>query len=196
MAKKRPLKKSGRNTSAKKAKISSDTDSTKAEEHCLIHFDGISHGKFTRFSNINVDPKERLKELHNTRDLRLSEPADSPKRMEDVCLQISESIDEYDLECTGYHRGCYQKFNNHKPDKGTNALENSSQVQRSPRKASTSTLFSPECVFCEIFKKKVDGQTERCTHFPVFKNKSGGIKTLSWQLIEPRALEMRKMKLS
>ena len=179
MAKKRPLKKSRRNTSAKKAKTSSDTDSTNAEEHCIIHFNGISHGKFTRFSNINVDPKERLKELHNTRDLRLSEPADSPKRMEDVCLQIPESTDECDLECTGYHRGCYQKFHNHKPDKGTNASDKSSKVQRSPRKASTSTLFSPECVFCEKLEKKVDWKTERCTHFPVFKNKSGGIKTPS-----------------
>lgn len=141
MSKKRKLEKSGGNTSAKKAKVNT-------EEHCIIHFDDISHGKFTRFSNINTEPNARLQELHDTHDQRLSEPADSPKRMEDVCMQIPESIDGFDLECTGYHRGCYQKFTNHKPCKDTNTSENSSQVKRSPRKPSISTLFSPECVFC------------------------------------------------
>ena len=50
--------------------------------HCLIHFSNITQGKFTRFSNINVDPKDRLKELHKIRDQRLSKHIDSPKRME------------------------------------------------------------------------------------------------------------------
>ena len=31
--------------------------------------------------------------------------------------------------------------------------------------------------------------------FPFYKNKKGGIKTPSWELIAPRALEMGKMKL-
>ena len=47
MAKKRVQIKTGANNKAKRAKI--DT-----KEHCIIHFNNISNGEFTRFSNINV----------------------------------------------------------------------------------------------------------------------------------------------
>ena len=78
-----------------------------------------------------------------------------------ICLQISEDIDDCDLECTECHKDYYQKFINHKPGKGTNDSQNTSKVECSPHKNSTSTLLLPECVFCEKLEMKVNERTMR-----------------------------------
>ena len=55
-------------------------------------------------------PDEKLEILHNIRDRRLKEKADSKHRMEDVCKLIPDSLSDVDLENTGWHRGYHQRF--------------------------------------------------------------------------------------
>ena len=79
----------------------------KEKQHCILHVAGIQHGNFTPFCNMNTSPSERLSQLHIIRDKQLLEPQTC---MENVCLLIPDSLEDIDLETTGFHRGCYQAF--------------------------------------------------------------------------------------
>lgn len=128
------------------------------------------------------------------------EPQDSPNRMVDVSLQIPENLEGANLEGIGYHRGCYQRFTKNQDRLKSSVTPNSeaTTTTRSPRKSSSSSatrLFPPECIFCEKLELKSCGKTERCIKFPMFKDKDGALKELTWKQIEPRALELGNSRL-
>ena len=78
---------------------------------CILHTSEVSNiGNFTSFIMCKPSPDEKLEILHNIRDRRLKEKADSKNRMEDVCKLIPDSLSDVDLENTGWHRGCHQRF--------------------------------------------------------------------------------------
>ena len=155
---------------------------------------GIQHSDFTLLSNVKGSATEKLSQLHNICHRGLMEPPDSPNRMEDVCNQIPETLAGENLEAIGYHRGCYEKFTkNQDPLKCNITPDDRASTARSHRKLSSWSamgLFPPECIFCEKLELKSCGKTERCIKFPVFKDKDGALKELTWKKIEPRALEL------
>ena len=95
--------------------------------------------------------------------------------MEDICNKIPDTLAGVNLEVTGYHRDCYQKFTKNQDRLKCDAIPNeSATITRSPRKTSSLSairLFSPECIFCEKLEVKLHGKTERCINFPMFKDK-------------------------
>ena len=119
--------------------------------------------------------------------------------MEDICNQIPETLVGANLETTGYHRGCHQKFTKNQDRLKCSATPNeSASMTRSPCKASSLSavrLFSPECIFCEKLEVKLHDKTERCIKFPKFKGKDGALKEPTWKQIEPRALELGNSRL-
>ena len=78
-------------------------------------------------------PDEKLQILHNIRDRRLKEKADSKHRMEDVCKLIPNSLSDVDLENTGWCRGCHQRFT-----MSLNRLQSESQATLDNAKPSSS----------------------------------------------------------
>ena len=164
---------------------------------CIFHVNGIHHGDFTPFSNVQGPANDKLAQLHDIRNRRLSEPQDSPNRMEDACNQMPASLDGVNLKFIGYHRGCYQKFTKNLDRLKSDAASNSNDnvlTSRSRRKPS-SQLFPPECIFCQKLELKLSGRTERCITFPIFKNEDGALKDPTWKQIECRALELRNYPL-
>ena len=82
--------------SNKRRKVgSSELESKKhPPQSCVLHVVGIEHGNFTPFSNIRGDPTEKLAQLHNIRDQRLTEPLGSIHRMDLVCGLIPETLEK------------------------------------------------------------------------------------------------------
>lgn len=160
---------------------------------CILHVPSIEHLDFTPFSQVQGSAAEKLAQLHGIRDRRLAEPLDSPYRMKDICNHIPESLDGADLETIGYHRGCYQNFTKNQNRLKCSADSNEAPTSRSHRNSASSLamkLFPLECIFCGKLEVKVSGKTERCSKFPVFKDKDGALKDPTWKQIEPRALEL------
>jgi len=171
----------------KRTKASGELSCTTKTEKCLIHvLRGVKHDKFTALQTV-ADPTERLAVLHEIRDLRLAESPSSALRMEEVCRQIPDSLDGYDLTITGYHRGCYQYFSKNLDRlKSRNRSEPAFSHRHSPRKpGNTATVFGPECIFCEKegpihVTIKNTRTTQRPTKFTM---------TEAWQKIEALAEE-------
>ena len=151
----------------------------------------LSMGSSPPFSQIKVPVADKLSYLQNIQDKWLSQPLDSPNRMEAVCKSIPDNLTCADLEAIGYHWACYKHF-----------TENQDRVQcnmvvcgasHSPRKrpsSSGSHLFPAESIFCQKLEKKVSGKTERCTKFSVFKEKDGAFRKPSWTPIASQSLAM------
>ena len=77
---------------------------------CILHSTiSTECGKFTAFNNV-ANVSQTLRKLHDIRDLRMTTPSLSVHRMEDICPQIQDSLENYNLVTTGYHRGCNQRF--------------------------------------------------------------------------------------
>ena len=174
-------------------------DDGKSEDHgpetCILHVHGFEHEYFTPLSKIKGSATDKLSLLHSIRDRRLQTAIDSPFRMEDVCNRIPESLEGANLETTGYHRVCYQKFtkNQGRLQERPNVTSQQALTSRSPRKPRTSSdkqLFPPECIFCGKLEVKVWGKTERCIKFPVYKAKEGALKEPTWKQITPQACEL------
>ena len=130
----------------KKRKCTESVESSKQRQQvCIIHCPGAKHGPFTNLCNSN-DPNERLNMLRSIRDRRLSQPPDSPFRMEEACNLIPEDISDVH----GYHRDCYQLFT-----KNLNRLSETSfdatkpSTSRPPRSSLDKVIFKPDCIFCK-----------------------------------------------
>ncbi|KAK3700755.1 hypothetical protein QZH41_010937 [Actinostola sp. cb2023] len=166
---------------------------------CILHVSGIQHGDFIPLSNVKGSATDKLVQLHNIRDRRLIEPQDSPNRMEDVCNQIPDSLVGADLKAIGYHRGCYQKFTKNQDRLKISVTSNDrASITRSPRKSSSASdlrLFPATCIFCEKLEFKLQGKTERCVMFAVFKDNTGATREPTWKQIEPRALALGNNRL-
>ena len=82
-----------------------------SNQRCIPHTSEVSNiGNFTSFMICKPSPDEKLEILHNIRDKRLKQKANSKHCMEDVCKFILDSLSDVDLENTGWHRGCHQRF--------------------------------------------------------------------------------------
>ena len=73
---------------SKKCKSDNGGGSEEPRKHppvsCILHVRGIQHGDFTSLSNVKGSATDKLAQQHSIRDKRLTEPQDSPNRMEDV----------------------------------------------------------------------------------------------------------------
>ena len=58
---------------------------SKEAQTCILHNIKLKDpGTFTAFSASKIEPKDKLKQVHNIRDRRCQEPFDSPYRMKDI----------------------------------------------------------------------------------------------------------------
>ena len=158
---------------------------------CIIHSPSVkSPGPFTPFRNVQSPPTEKLADLLHVRDRRLAEPLDSPYRLEAECRQLPQSLDQVDLETTGYHRQCYARFTKNlnrlrqPSDEACASTSTAPSKHHSPRKRTSDgeVLFPPECIFCEKVEIKTHGTTESPKEFPHWKHKDSG-----WSKIAPIA---------
>lgn len=169
-------------------------------QRCILHRTDVEHGKFIPFSRIKgCTPQERLTFLQDVKTKRLAQPHDSQLRMKDICDKIPLRITDIDIEITGYHNACYQRFT-----KNMDRLVSSSKSyeqqpstsKRSPRKRSVPDfLYPPTCIFCEKIQIQKNRKTERCTTFPKFAGPSGQLKEPAWKKIEHQALDLNNMAL-
>ena len=92
------------------------------------------------------------------------------------------------------YRGCYQKFTkNQEHLKCSITPVDRASTTCTPRKLlswSDMRLFPSQCIFCEKLELKLQGKTERCVKFPMFKDKDGALKEPTWKQIELRALKL------
>ena len=106
--------------------------------------------------------------------------------MKKICDKIPEVLTGLNLETTGYHRKCYQKFTKNLDRfdivSDTNVQQMKDQISRSPRRPQLipTNAFPLECIFCENLELKLNRKTERCVQFTVFRdvNKEPFGKTL------------------
>ena len=75
-----------------------------------MHVHGNEDVDFIPFDKVKGGVFDKLTQLRGIHDKRLSEPQDSPQRMEDVCNLIPDSLEDTYLGTVGYHRRCYRAF--------------------------------------------------------------------------------------
>ena len=92
----------------KSTDVSVEQSPKRNPEMCILH-STTECGKFTVFNNV-ADVSQILRKLHDIGNLRMATPSLSVHRMEDICSQIPDSLKNYDLATTGYHRRCYKRF--------------------------------------------------------------------------------------
>ena len=159
---------------------------------CILH-DGEDFNDCDNFTLLNAtktSPEEKLHQLQDIRDKRKTEPDNSPHCMKKICDQIPEVLTGLNLETTGYHRKCYQRFTKNLDRfdivSDTNTQQIKKQVSRSPRRPqlSRTNVFPLECIFCENLELKLNRKTERCVQFTVFRDVN---KEPTWKNIQDRA---------
>ena len=171
---------------------------SRPEQCCILHSSQLSNfGNFTKLRLSKPSPAEKLSVLHRIRDRRLKENVDSPLRMQRVCDLIPHSVNGLDLDNTGWHRGCYQRFTMNLDRLQTappNFLEENARplppVYRSPRKKSADGIKFPKdrCLFCD--NKTWSNGTERLYKpdqtFVAWEHNESG-----WKQIEPMARDLQ-----
>ena len=81
---------------------------------CVLHNTKVPKtDTFLCFSSVKCDPAEKLSKLLQIRESRLAESTNSPHHIKNVCDMLPENLDGLDLDTTGYHKRCYQKFTTH-----------------------------------------------------------------------------------
>ena len=142
-----------------------------------------SKNNFVSLEHVRGDPQEKLNYLLKIKSDRLALPADSPYRMEAICLQIPTTLVGIDTPTTGYHSDCYGNFTKHldRVAKLLASLEPMASTPRhSPRKKSSpvksplspqTRLFPEKCIFCRSKWKRVPTDTRYggsvpCKPFP------------------------------
>ena len=153
--------------------------STQSLPTCIVHVTSITdHGCFTPLSQVRGTASDKLQQICEIRDRRLLQSSDSPYRMQSICDQIPTTLPA-DLENTGYHHQCYQRFTGnliHLEDGTTPVSATTPQRRQSTRKSSSPGskrhIFAPDCIFCEKLETKCgDRKTERADDFPSWRNK-------------------------
>ncbi len=164
--------------------------STQSLPTCIVHVTSITdHGCFTPLSQVRGTASDKLQQICEIRDRRLLQSSDSPYRMQSICDQIPTTLPA-DLENTGYHRQCYQRFTGNliRLEDGTTPVSATTPQRRQSTRKSSSPgskrhIFAPDCIFCEKLETKCgDRKTERAEDFPSWTNKEN-----AWQQIAPRA---------
>ena len=143
---------------------------TKDNEVCVVHFSDSNCASFQYFKDCKGG-ENRLEKLLDISKQRLSQPAESPCRMEESCKLIPEELKPEH----GYHRDCYQRFT-----KNLNRLKTQQTTQEEPRKsgrtsgASESIIFKPDCIFCnKVGRKTVKLHGTRTTEATTLFEKEG-----------------------
>ena len=157
------------NYSTRKRLCGGGPPNTTMKRVCVLHnststYDNDDH--FTPFSNVKTNADDKLSFLLDIRNRRLAEPSDSNNRMKAACDSLPNNLDGIDLDCTGYHRHCYQRFtSNLRRLKNSPKNDASTSKPRSPRKRKSlegsSRLFPRECIFCDKLEIQVGRKTER-----------------------------------
>ena len=173
-------------TSNKKAQLS---------QHYILHSCQVSKfGNFTKLKLSKPSPAEKLRALRNIRDRRLKENVDSPLRMQNVCDLIPETLSGLDLDNSGWHRGCYQRFTMnqdrlHTPPNDENARPQPA-IHRSPRKKGMEGIkFPPDkCLFCNnrTWSNGIEKLTDPKETFVAWEHKESG-----WKQIERMAKDLQ-----
>jgi len=121
---------------------------------CIIHVKAVKSDDFT-FIKHTKDPAERFKRILAVNEQRLSQPFESPYRMDDICAQIPEAYEDNH----GYHRTCYTRFtaNLSRLKDVTEEQPPTSQIRVARRSTDKDNIvFNPDCIFCnKTGKKKV-----------------------------------------
>lgn len=170
----------------------SETESRKCHPQlCILHVLGTDHGYSISLRNIKTEMSESYK-IHNQ---RLSEPPSSSNRMEAVCTLIAETLEGLDLDCTGYHRQCYQLFHaNMYRLKGTEVSnEDSSSQIILPGKVKAAEIphyFLQNACSAKRWKSKLMIKLKRPVKFVSWRHKES-----AWQQIEVQALALGKTHL-
>lgn len=117
---------------------------------CVVHVEGQQqYGEIKLLSATN-DPQDRLVRLHEIKERRLSQPADSPYRMEKTCSLIPDILQDHH----GYHRPCYQRFTSHLDRLKEYSCGSEASTSRPTRSQGDQVLFKPDCIFCNSEKRK------------------------------------------
>ena len=189
----------------KKRKYDGDSDWDKVpskkvplNQRCILHSWQVSNfGNFTKLKLSKPSPAEKLRALQNIRDRRLKENEDSPLRMQHVCDLIPDTLTGLDLDNTGWHRGCYQRFTMNQDRLRTeppNVSEENARplpsVYRSPRKKSTEGIKFPQdqCLFCDnkTWSNGIEKLIKPKETFAAWEHKESG-----WKQIEPMARDLQ-----
>ena len=117
----------------------------KMQQVCILHYDASSSDNFTLLANLK-DPNDRFQRLLEVRNLTMSQPIDSPQRMESVCMLIPNELSEGH----GYHRDCYNHFTKHTDRLKSTESSEPTEPRKVQRKVSIDkiTLFAKDCIFC------------------------------------------------
>eukprot|EP00794_Sanderia_malayensis_P002103 gene2103-2388_t len=111
----------------------------------------IIHNEDSKAENFVYLKGSSFQKICDIRDKRLSLPKGSKQRMEKECAQIPADIGSD----TGYHRDCYQKFTMNLKRFEVVENEEKSRTKRASRgNGNESTIFSPECIFCNRSGRK------------------------------------------
>lgn len=117
---------------------------------CVVHVEGQQQYGDVKLLSSTKDPNDRLAKLHDIKKRRLSQPADSPYRMEKTCALIPDILQDHH----GYHRICYQRFTAHLDRLQENSSGPEASTSRPTRAQGDQVLFKPDCVFCNSEKRK------------------------------------------
>ncbi|MCG7882443.1 MAG: hypothetical protein JAY96_12745 [Candidatus Thiodiazotropha endolucinida] len=118
---------------------------SKRQQICILHYEESKAEAFTFMSEL-CNPAERLNDLHDIREKRLSQPAGSKDRMESTCGLIPSAVSEGH----GYHRDCYKRFTRHLDRLAKEEPSQSSTTRVAQRRSSADkiALFAKDCIFC------------------------------------------------
>ena len=124
-------------------------DSSSKINHCIIHNRDTSPGPLTALT------QKRLSKLKEIKNLRLSEPINSPHRMPYICFQIPDEVEPNH----GYHRQCYKQFTSNLKrlsSASSTATTDTYRPSRCPSDESERFIFKSDCIFChQVGYKKV-----------------------------------------
>ena len=113
------------------------------KKSCIIHFEGADDKQFVLMNT------ERFEKLKNIAD---NLPVDESP-VSKVCAKLPASFSPTD----GYHRVCYNRFVARKrklPELGQDVHRVSMNSKRRSGSMKDSTVFNPDCIFCESSERK------------------------------------------
>ena len=120
-------------------------ESVTRKKICIIHNEDSKAENFVHLK------ESSFQKICDIRDKRLSLPIGSNQRMEKECAPIPADISSD----TGYHRDCYQKFTMNLKRLQVVENEETTCTKRTSRgNGKESTIFSPECIFCNRSERK------------------------------------------
>ena len=116
---------------------------------CIIHVLGLKYGPI-HLMNDAKDPEKKFQKLKEIKRRLLTQPLESPYRLEESCRSLPEVLRKKD----GYHRECYQRFTMNLCRLKEPQVPSTEQTDRPRRSSSDHSLFHPDCIFCRSESRK------------------------------------------